>query len=68
MRMLSQRYPNLTPGELKVCALLKVNLSNKEIANLLSVSIRNVESHRYWIRKKMGLSSDVNLSVYLAGM
>jgi DNA-binding CsgD family transcriptional regulator len=68
MRLLSQRYPNLTPGELKVCALLKVNLSNKEIANLLSVSIRNVESHRYWIRKKMELSSDVNLSVYLAGM
>jgi tetratricopeptide (TPR) repeat protein/DNA-binding CsgD family transcriptional regulator len=68
MRLLSQRYPNLTPGELKVCALLKVNLSNKEIANLLSVSIRNVESHRYWIRKKMELSSDVNLAVYLAGM
>jgi len=62
---LSQSYPKLTPTELKVCAMLKINLSNKEIAGLLSVSLRNVESHRYSIRKKLGLASDVNLTSVL---
>ncbi|MBK6759560.1 MAG: tetratricopeptide repeat protein [Ignavibacteria bacterium] len=62
---LSQSYPKLTPTELKVCAMLKINLSNKEIAGLLSVSLRNVESHRYSIRKKLGLASDVNLTAVL---
>lgn len=68
VRTLSTQYPKLTPTELKVCALLKINLSNKEIADLLSVSLRNVESHRYSIRKKLALPSEVNLSVHLASM
>jgi tetratricopeptide (TPR) repeat protein len=68
VQMLSERYPKLTPTELKVCALLKINLSNKEIGKLLSVSLRNVESHRYSIRKKLELPSDVNLSTYLAAL
>lgn len=68
IRRLANDYPRLSPTELKVCALLKVNLSNKEIANLLSVSLRNVESHRYSIRKKMGLPSETNLAAHLAGM
>ncbi|MDB5033007.1 MAG: Two-component system-sensor histidine kinase [Chlorobi bacterium] len=66
--MLSERCPRLTPSELKLCALLKSNLSNKEIARLLSVSMRNVESHRYAIRRKLGLTSDINLASYLAGL
>jgi tetratricopeptide (TPR) repeat protein/DNA-binding CsgD family transcriptional regulator len=68
IQLLSQRYPKLSPAELKVCAMLKINLSNKEIMKLLSVSLRNVESHRYSIRKKLGLPSDTNLSVFLAGL
>jgi len=66
--MLAERCPRLTPTELKVCALLKINLSNKEVGKLLSVSLRNVESHRYSIRKKLGLPSETNLSSYLAGL
>lgn len=68
LERLSRRCPRLTPAELKVCAMLKINLSNKEIAGLLSVSLRNVESHRYSIRKKLGLPSDANLTASLVGM
>jgi tetratricopeptide (TPR) repeat protein len=66
MRTLSKRYSSLTPTELKICALLKINLSNKEIANILSVSIHNVEMHRYRIRKKFQLTTETNLSSFLA--
>lgn len=68
VRRLSSRYPKLTPTELRVCALLKINLSTKEMAHLLSVSVRNIESHRYSIRKKLGLPAETNLSSYLAAM
>jgi tetratricopeptide (TPR) repeat protein/DNA-binding CsgD family transcriptional regulator len=68
LKMLSQRCPLLTPAELKVCAMLKINLSNKEMANLLSVSLRSIESHRYSIRKKLGLPSDINLTAYLIAL
>lgn len=68
IRVLSERHTDLTPTELKICALLKANLATKDIANLLYLSERTVENHRYRIRKKMGLGVDSNLTLYLAGL
>lgn len=59
------KYPELTPGELRLCACLKMNLPTKEIAPLLNISIRGVEICRYRIRKKMGITRDVNLTTHL---
>lgn len=56
------RYPKLTPGDLRLCAYLRMNLTSKEIAPLLGISVRGLENHRYRLRKKMGLDVDVNLS------
>lgn len=68
IRNLSTRYPELTPTELKICALLKANLATKDIANLLYLSERTVENHRYRLRKKMGLAADSNLALHLASI
>lgn len=65
---LTRRYPMLTPTEIRVCSLLKIRLSTKDIANLLHITTRAVEKHRYQIRKKIGLSSDTNLSTFFAAM
>lgn len=65
---LSTRYPTLTPTELRVCALLKVNLASKEIAGLLSTSVRTVEGHRHHIRRKLGVSNGISLTMFLAAM
>jgi DNA-binding CsgD family transcriptional regulator len=48
-----------------MCAYLKMNLSSKEIAPLLNISIRGVETLRYRLRKKFNLSRDENLIDYL---
>lgn len=61
-QQIAARAPDLSPMELKVCALLHINLSNKEIADILYISVRTVESHRYRIRKKLGLSGTDNLA------
>lgn len=62
---LKQKHPDLTPNDLKLAAFLRMNLTSKEIAPLLSISVRSVEMHRYRIRKKMNLSADTNLVEYL---
>ncbi len=63
--LLKNRYPNLTASELKLCAYLRMNLSSKEIAQLMNISIRGVEIGRYRLRKKLGISKDTNLFEFL---
>ncbi|MFC5285056.1 triple tyrosine motif-containing protein [Pedobacter alpinus] len=62
---LKERIPTLTANDLKLCAYLKMNLSSKEIAQLMSVTIRAVEVSRYRLRKKLDVTSDTNLFNYL---
>ncbi len=67
-RTLSQRFPRLTAAELRICSLLRGNMSTKEIADLLSVTTRNVETHRYHIRQKMRLPKDTSLIAFLVSL
>jgi len=60
-RKLKERYPTLTPSDLKLCALLRLNYSSKEIASMLNISIRGVEAARYRLRKKLRLAESENL-------
>lgn len=62
---LKDKYPNLSPSDLKLCAYLKLNLSSKEIAQLLNITPRAVEVSRYRLRKKLGLKPEVNLFDFL---
>jgi DNA-binding CsgD family transcriptional regulator len=61
-------HPDLSPRELHLCAYIRMNLSTKEIATLLNISHRGVEIGRYRLRKKLKLSRDNNLSVYLSNI
>jgi len=61
-KKLKVAYPKLTPSDLRLCAYLRMNLSSKEIAPLLGISVRGLENHRYRLRKKMGLDVDANLN------
>lgn len=58
-------YPKLSNKDLKLCSYLKMNLSSKEIAPLMGISVRGVEVHRYRLRKKIKLDSKENLSNFL---
>lgn len=62
---LKNKHPELTPRELRLCALLRMNLSTKEIAPLMNISVRGVEIGRYRLRKKLNLERDENLLDYL---
>lgn len=56
-----QRYPTVTPNELRLMSLLKMNLSNKEIANILNISADGIKKARYRLRKKLALKTGESL-------
>ncbi|MCX6265797.1 MAG: hypothetical protein NTW16_00355, partial [Bacteroidetes bacterium] len=60
-RRLKTAFPELTQSDLKLCAYLKLNLSSKEIAPLLNISYRGVETRRFRLRRRLSLDSDNNL-------
>lgn len=62
---LLKEFPKLTPKDLKLCAYLKMNLSSKEIAPLMGISLRGVEIHRYRLRKKLQIDTSDYLSSFL---
>jgi DNA-binding CsgD family transcriptional regulator len=64
-KMLLAEYPDLRPSELKLCSYLRLNLSSKELAELLNKSGRTIENTRFSIRKKMGLKPEDNLVTHL---
>ena len=64
-RNLQERYPSLTSSDLKFCALLRLNLSTKQIATFTNLSVRGVESARLRLRRKFSLSADQNLVDFL---
>jgi DNA-binding CsgD family transcriptional regulator len=62
---LRNEYPELTHSDIKLISYLKLNLSSKEIAPLLNLSVRGVEASRYRIRKKMNLNPNINLTEFI---
>lgn len=61
LEYLTRTYADLTTSDLKLCTFLRMNLNTKEIAEIMGLSVRSVESRRYRLRKKINLSKDEDL-------
>ncbi len=65
LKRLVEEYPDLTHGDLKLAAYLRMNLSTKEIAQLLNITMRSVELKRYRLRQKLNLNTEENLADFI---
>ncbi len=65
IRILKTENQSLTKSELKLCLLLKLNLSTKDIAGINNVTPQAIKVARYRLRKKLKLDSTINISDYL---
>lgn len=68
LKKIKELHPGMTPNDLKLCAYLRLNLSSKEIAPLLNISVRSVEVKRYRLRKKMDLLHENSLTEYIISL
>jgi tetratricopeptide (TPR) repeat protein len=59
-------FPELTSNDLKICALMKLNLETKEMASILDISPESAKVARHRLRKKLSLSNDQNLTAFLS--
>jgi tetratricopeptide (TPR) repeat protein len=62
---LSRDYPLLTAQELRLCAFLRLNMTNKEIASITFQTTESLKTARYRLRKKLGINRDENLVAFL---
>jgi DNA-binding CsgD family transcriptional regulator len=65
---ISEKHPELTPAELKVCFMLVNGWTTKEMADRSGTSVKTIEKHRTSIRKKAAIPRSVSLQVYLSGI
>lgn len=65
IKKLKEKQPGLTKSSINLCAFLKLDLSTKEIASLMNISVSGVEKRRHRLRKKLNLATDTNLKEYL---
>jgi DNA-binding CsgD family transcriptional regulator len=58
-------FPDLTPSEQRLCALLRMNLNTKEISELMGLHPRSIDNARFKLRKKLNLTPKQNLVSFL---
>ncbi len=63
--LLRKNYPELSINELKLCAYTKLNLSGKEIGNLLNINHTSVQMARYRLKKKMKIEEEQNFNDFI---
>jgi tetratricopeptide (TPR) repeat protein len=63
---LQAKFPDLTPSEIKLAAFLRLNMTTKDIASITGQNINTLETARYRLRKKLGITNqEVNLVNFL---
>jgi tetratricopeptide (TPR) repeat protein len=60
-------FPDLNAGDLKLCALMKLNMDTKEIATVIDISPESIKVARHRLRKKLNIATEQSLSSFLAG-
>jgi tetratricopeptide (TPR) repeat protein/DNA-binding CsgD family transcriptional regulator len=65
-KKLLESHPDLSANDLKLCALIKLNMDNRGIAALLNISQESAKVARHRLRKKLDLSADQTLIAFLA--
>jgi DNA-binding CsgD family transcriptional regulator len=68
IRKLTERAPDLTPTEVRICTMLRMNLKSHEMAQIFCITEDGVEFHRRNIRRKLGLKKEEKLPIVLGAM
>jgi len=62
---LTEKHPNLTANDIRLLSFIRINLGNREIANLMNITPKSVDVGRYRLRKKLDLQHEEDLNKYV---
>lgn len=62
---LKNKFPELSSGEMKLCALIRLGLANKQISDIMNISPQSVNVARYRLRKKLSLTNEQSLDDFI---
>ncbi|AZQ65566.1 hypothetical protein EI427_25470 [Flammeovirga pectinis] len=65
IKKLNEDYPQLTSHDHRLISLIRFNLTNQEIANIMNITNRSVIMNRYRLRKKMELDGEIDLDKFI---
>ncbi|MCB0546319.1 MAG: hypothetical protein KDD19_01965 [Phaeodactylibacter sp.] len=65
---LHQQHPQLSSNDIRLCCLIKINMTNKEIASIQNISVGAVEKSKYRLKKKLALEKEEDLHAYILGL
>jgi tetratricopeptide (TPR) repeat protein len=65
---IENRFPNLSASEKRLVVLVRMNLTNKELASLLNIELGSVKMAKFRLKRKLNLSEDQDLSVFLENL
>ncbi len=68
LKKIKQVNPNLTTNEIRLLTLIKLNMSNKEIASILNITHQSVKNALYRLKNKLGLSMDQDLRKFISSL
>ncbi|MBQ2199857.1 MAG: hypothetical protein II415_06125, partial [Bacteroidaceae bacterium] len=63
---LEAKYPNLTRGELRLIAFMKLRMSNQDVMEVMNITLSALQKSRYRLRKKLGVPERENLENFIA--
>jgi DNA-binding CsgD family transcriptional regulator len=65
---LSANYPELNSNDLRLCALIRLNLDTKQIASVMDIAPESAKVAKHRIRKKLGLANTENLNLFFLNL
>ncbi|MBD0831989.1 transcriptional regulator [Aestuariibaculum sediminum] len=65
---LTTKFPSLTKNEIRLCSLIRLKISSRNIATLQNITLASLNTSRYRLRKKLNLPDDINLDDYILSL
>jgi DNA-binding CsgD family transcriptional regulator len=66
MRYIENTYPSLSKTDVRLVCLIRSGMSSKDITSVLSVTMNSLHTARYRLRKKLGLSPQEDLDLFIS--
>ncbi|WP_044206523.1 hypothetical protein [Flammeovirga sp. OC4] len=65
IKKITESYPKLTANDIRILSFIRINLSNREISNLMNITPRSLDTSRYRLRKKINLEQGEDLNKFI---